>query len=276
MTEICRRTGISESVWLTQQVSLTLILSHSHGCSNVCAIWENDANICSVRPNNRACTCPKESNVKLASKILLVLLVVWIAGHALYRAVDPSAQSGVLKRLVTTIPWAGYCHIVAGSFALILGAFQMSSRLRRQKPSVHRMIGNAYVACVMISTVGAITGLPYSQAPLSAICGFWLLAIVWPIVTLAGYPRGEKYDFHRHGTLMSYSYALTCAAITLRLYLIPMLVCGVPFKTAYPIAAWAGGLGNVVIVWLALKLIRSRPKDSENSDTKRDHAVGLS
>ncbi len=205
-----------------------------------------------------------EKWMKLASKVLLVLLVIWIAGHALYRVAEPTAQSGVLKRLITTVPWAGFAHIIAGSFALILGAFQMSSRLRKRNVGLHKSIGNAYVACVLISTAGAMASLPFSTAPLSAVCGFWLLAIVWPIVTLAGYPWRGKFDSKRHGKLMIYSYALTCAAISLRLILIPLLISGVPFRTAYPIAAWGGGIGNVLVVFILMKIVQSRMESKSN------------
>jgi len=204
--------------------------------------------------------------MKLVLKGILILLVTWIAGHALYRVFEPTAQSGVLERLITTIPWAGHAHIIAGSFALILGSIQLSSRLRRKNIALHKLIGNAYVACVLISTAGAIAGLPSSTAPIPAVLGFWLLAIVWPIVTLAGYPWQGKFDMKRHGRLMIYSYALTCAAISLRLILIPLLIGGVPFRTAYPIAAWGGGVGNVLIVFFSLKITDRIAKAKSGKD----------
>ena len=204
--------------------------------------------------------------MKLALKLILVLFVAWIAGHALYRVVEPTAQSGVFKRLVTDVPWAGYAHIVAGSLALILGAFQLSSRIRRNNIQLHKIIGNAYVGCVLISTVGAMVSLPHSRASLAATSGFWLLAIVWPFVTLAGYPWRGKFNVKWHGKLMIYSYALTCAAISLRLILIPCLISGMPFSKAYPIAAWGGGILNVTIAFVALRIIQSRNDSKLNQE----------
>ena len=191
--------------------------------------------------------------MKSACKGIVVLLAVWTAGAALYGLISSEQQSSVSLRMVTVLPWAGYAHIVCGSLALILGALQLSSRLRRRSLSTHKVIGNTYVACVLISTIGAIGGLPLSNAPTSAIAGFWLLAVVWPIVTLAGYPWKQHFDPQWHGRLMIYSYALTCAAITLRLILIPLLMSGVAFQTAYPIAAWGGGIGNLLIAFAVLK-----------------------
>jgi len=210
--------------------------------------------------------------MKLALKILLLILVVWIAGHALYRVIEPSAQSGVIKRLFTAFPLAGYSHVVAGSLALLLGACQMSSRLRRNNTSLHRKIGTGYVVCVLVSTIGAIAGLPSSEAPPSAIAGFWTLAIVWPIITLAGCPWKGKFDRDWHGKLMTYSYALTCAAVSLRLILIPLLISGMPFRTAYPIAAWGGGLGNVAIAFVVLRILKNR---SGRSETGADQQIRI-
>lgn len=198
--------------------------------------------------------------MKLALKGILALLVIWIAGYALYGAFNPSSQSGQLQRLVTEIPWAGYAHIIAGSLALILGSFQISSRLRRKNIRLHRLIGSVYVGCVLISTAGAIISLPGSTSSVAATSAFWLLAIVWPIVTLTGYPWRGKFDVKWHGQWMIYSYALTCAAISLRLILIPLLVCEVGFSTAYPIAAWGGGIVNVIIAFLVLKIVEARKR----------------
>lgn len=196
--------------------------------------------------------------MKSAGKGLIVLLAVWTAGAALFGLINSNSQSGVAHRMVTMLPWAGYAHIVCGSLALILGGLQLSSRLRRRSLATHQIIGQAYVACVLASTIGAIGGLPFSRAPAAAIAGFWLLAVVWPIVTLAGYPWNQPFNVQWHGRLMIYSYALTCAAISLRLILISLLMTGVAFRTAYPIAAWGGGIGNLLLTFTVLKLADAR------------------
>ncbi len=199
-------------------------------------------------------------------KAILFLLALWIAGTALYSLSHPERQSHIFSQMIEILPWAGLSHIAFGSFALILGSFQISSRLRRKNIRLHERIGKTYVACVLIATVGAIATNMVSPTTWPAKSAFWLIAIVWPVVTIAGYPRGVPFDPKRHGRFMLWSYALTCSAITLRLVLIPQLVCGIPFSTAYPIAAWAGFSINITL--LELLLWRQRARNSPSRDAQ--------
>lgn len=196
--------------------------------------------------------------MRLASKAILILLAFVIGGMALYGVVVPSAQSPVFKSLLGGVVWAGHAHVIFGSLALFLGAIQMSSRLRRKNIKLHRLIGNAYLGCVLAATTGAIVSLPVSASSLAAKSAFWLLAILWPLVTLAGYPWGERFCIRRHGKLMLFSYALTCSAITLRLILISLLASGVSFQVAYPISAWGALIGNTVFAAIVILLFDSK------------------
>lgn len=190
-------------------------------------------------------------------KAVVFALALWITGVSLVGVLNPGGQSGIFRRLMTWTPWAGYAHIVGGSLALILGGIQLSSRLRRRNIGMHRIIGTLYVICVLIATVGAIATLHETTTGWPAKSGFWLLAIAWPTTTLLGYPWRGKFDVSWHGRLMIYSYAMTCAAITLRLYLIGLLASGVRFPYAYPTAAWAGGVGNVILAFVVMRIVRT-------------------
>lgn len=199
--------------------------------------------------------------MKLASKAILMLLAFAIGGMALLGIVVPSTQSPVFKSLLQGVVWAGHAHVIFGSFALFLGAIQMSSRLRRKNIKLHRLVGNAYLACVLAATTGAIVSLPASASSLAAKSAFWILAFLWPLVTLAGYPRGDRFCIRRHGKLMLFSYSLTCSAITLRIILISLLASGVSFQVAYPISAWGALLGNTTI---AIVFTRNQKKVPNN------------
>ncbi|MFK7770460.1 MAG: DUF2306 domain-containing protein [Mariniblastus sp.] len=188
-------------------------------------------------------------------KLSVLLFAIWIAGTSLYAIVETDSQSGIFRRLLSVIPWAGYAHIIGGSIALVLGGLQFSSRLRRRNLELHKLMGKAYVVCVLVSTLGAFVSLSFTQSPWPAKSAFWLLATLWPIATLAGYPRGEKFDFHWHGRLMILSYSMTCVAISLRLLLGLLLVSEVDFRIAYPISAWGGLVGNLIIAFLLIGVI---------------------
>lgn len=203
--------------------------------------------------------------IGLISKVILCLLAISIAGMSLFAIVDVERQTPIFQRLVRVVPSAGYAHIIAGSIALILGGFQLSSRLRRKNLNLHKLIGKAYVVCVLASTVGAIINLSMTSSPWPAKSEFWLVAIVWPIVTLVGYPRGENFDIRWHGRLMIISYALTCTAISLRFLLTILLVSGVRFPVAYPIAAWGGLVINIAIAGFVLRIAEMSRKNCSHS-----------
>lgn len=194
----------------------------------------------------------------IAAKFVLVFMSLAIAGVSLYALVDSTKQSPVFQSMLTEIPWAGYSHIVFGSMALILGGFQISSRLRRRNLRLHERIGKVYVVCVLLGSVGAIATNVASPTTWPAKSAFWLLSLLWPIVTLAGYPRGVSFDPKKHGRFMLWSYALTCSAITLRLILIPSLICGVRFGTVYPISAWGSFIFNLTVLEAILWVGRRR------------------
>ena len=200
----------------------------------------------------------KTTFASTAAKSLLFLAAFAIGGMALFGLRNPSSQSGVFQQMLKLLPWAGYSHIVFGSLALMLGSFQISSRLRRKHIRLHERIGKAYVTCVLIASVGAIATNIVSPTPWSAKSAFWLTAIAWPITTLAGYPFKGRFNPKRHGRWMLWSFALTCSAITLRAVLIPMMIAGVPFATAYPISAWTGFSVNLLVLELILFAKRRR------------------
>lgn len=191
--------------------------------------------------------------MKRILKLILLLMAVVIAFVSVYAIFDVSKQSPVFRRLVNVIPWAGNLHVFAGSIALVLGGLQLSSGIRKRKIAIHKVIGKIYVVSVLLGTVGAVVSLISTESGWAAKSGFWVLAILWPTVTLMGYPWRGGFDVRWHGRLMIYSYAMTCAAITLRIYLGLLLATGYSFAFAYPLSAWGGFLGNLLIAAWVLK-----------------------
>jgi hypothetical protein len=187
-------------------------------------------------------------------KVFVFGLAVLIAGVALMGLFDFESQSPVFQSLLSTISWAGYTHIIAGSFALILGGVQLSSNLRRRNLELHKLTGKLYVICVLASSLGAMVSLPYSPSGWGVKSGLWFLAILWPLVTIAGYPRGGKFNFQWHGQLMIYSYSLTCVAISLRVLIGLQTASGVGIAIAYPVAAWGGIVVNLIVAFVALQV----------------------
>lgn len=192
--------------------------------------------------------------------VSLIIGAIGTAGYAIVALFNRNLQSPVFREITTNVEWSGKLHIVAGAIALFLGLFQLSTRIRTYSLPLHVNIGRCYVFLVMLSTLGAIISLPSSSSGVAAKSAFWFLATVWPIVTIAGYPFGGDFSRTWHMRLMTISFALTCSAVSLRIYLGIMLSMGIAFDTCYPIAAWAGPISNLAIALIILAVYKPKPK----------------
>lgn len=142
-------------------------------------------------------------------------------------------------------------HVFASLAALALGPLQFSERLRRARPRLHRIAGRLYLGIGV--GVGGLSALYLSQhAHGGAIgrAGFALLALAWLYTGLQGYRAIRRGDVAAHREWMSRNFALTFAAVTLRLYLPLSVALGVPFDLAYPAIAWLCWVPNLVAVHL--------------------------
>lgn len=138
-------------------------------------------------------------------------------------------------------------HAGAASTALILGAMQLSSLMRRRWPGLHRASGRLYVAgCIAGGASALVLSAGVSTGPVAAL-GFGALGTLWLYATLQGLRSARARDFPRHRAWMIRSYALTFAAVTLRIYLPVSQIIGIDFALAYRCIAWLAWVPNIVI-----------------------------
>jgi uncharacterized membrane protein len=144
-------------------------------------------------------------------------------------------------------------HAGFASVALILGAFQLFPRFRARWPAWHRRSGTLYVICCLAGGVaGLVLAAGSSSGPI-ATAGFGLLAILWIGATANAWRLARAHDFVRHRRWMIRSYALTFAAVTLRLYL-PIALLG-PFDgvAAYRAISFLCWVPNLIVAELWLR-----------------------
>jgi uncharacterized membrane protein len=145
-------------------------------------------------------------------------------------------------------------HVIGGGFALIAGGFQFSTRLRTRAPAWHRWLGRFYLLVVLFGAIGGAALATIATGGLVARVGFFLLAILWLSSGTAAYLAIRRGDVVTHRRWMVRNFALTFAAVTLRIHL-PVLQFGfgVPFEAAYPVVAWLAWVPNLVVAeWLIL------------------------
>ncbi|HEY7286455.1 MAG TPA: DUF2306 domain-containing protein [Vicinamibacterales bacterium] len=182
----------------------------------------------------------------------VVIPAAVVSAYAAAALLVPSFRPPLVRARLHVIPWAVVGHLSGGALALLAGAFQVNARLRARFLAVHRWVGRLYVAAVAIGGAGALVMATRSDGGLVTHVGFGLLAVLWLLTTALSYRAIRGGDHVGHRRWMLRSYALTFAAVTLRLYLPIALTAGLPFINAYQAISWACWVPNLIFVewWL--------------------------
>jgi uncharacterized membrane protein len=147
-------------------------------------------------------------------------------------------------------------HAIFASIALLCGPWQFVPVLRQRWPRTHRWIGRIYCGAVLFGWLASLPIAAHAQAGAIASAGFLTLGFFWIGFTVAGYVTIRSGNVVAHRRWMIRSFALTAAAITLRIYLPLLPLTGLSFLTSYRIIAWACWVPNLFVAeWL----LRSQP-----------------
>ncbi len=193
--------------------------------------------------------------------ILFVTLAVLIGIYPLsYLLFDMS--NGLLgsksKELLLNPIWnfEFYTHIYLGGIALLIGWTQFVKQLRMKKIDLHRTIGKIYILSVLLSGIAGLYISFYATGGIVAKFGFGTMASIWLFTTIMAYMSIKNKAIEKHQRWMIRSYALTFAAVTLRLWM-PILqsIFHLEFIEAYRIIAWLCWVPNLIF---AQFLIRRR------------------
>lgn len=154
-------------------------------------------------------------------------------------------------------PWL-LVHVAGAATALLLGPVQFFARLRERYPRQHRWTGRAYV---LGCTVGGISGLVLAFGASTgtvSTAGFGTLAVAWLVTTLLAWQRAVKRRFDQHQAWMIRSFALTLAAVTLRLYLPIAAILPVSPDGSYQTISFLCWVPNILFAELYLRRQNAR------------------
>jgi hypothetical protein len=145
-------------------------------------------------------------------------------------------------------PAALYAHVFAAAVALAIGPAQFSARLRLHRPRLHRWLGRVYlgVGVGIGGTAGLVMATHASGGPWARL-GFGMLAVAWLTSGLRAYLAARARSFVVHRRWMVRNFALTLAAVTLRIYVPSSLAAGLAFESAYPVIAWLCWVPNLLV-----------------------------
>lgn len=143
-------------------------------------------------------------------------------------------------------------HFGVGALVLSIGPFQFLPGIRAKLPTVHRWIGRVYVTGCILSGLAGLMLATYTNAGPVARTGFTLLAGLWLATTGVAFLKARGRDYKAHKQWMIRSYALTLAAVTLRIYLpVSMIGFEKDFLDVYPAISFACWVPNALIAeWM--------------------------
>jgi uncharacterized membrane protein len=189
--------------------------------------------------------------IRIAWTLLAILCLGIAAYSARYLLHPPQTPAQALGNPLG-VPWL-FIHVAGAVTALLIGSLQFLPGLRRGSSPPHRWTGQVYVAGCLVGGAAGLILAPGSHAGPIASAGFGSLAVLWIAATLLGLRAAMQGRFAEHRRWMIRSWALTLAAVTLRLYLPLVMVLDLPFLPWYRAISFLAWVPNLVAAELWLR-----------------------
>jgi uncharacterized membrane protein YozB (DUF420 family) len=183
-----------------------------------------------------------------------VVLGVLLAANALsYINFDP--QYGFLRlkqEAIATglyLPFY-YSHVLVAGLILLIGFFQLHPASMRKYRRIHRITGYIYVMGILFFAApgGLVMSFFIGRGPL-VLASFLCQSVLWFWFTAMALEKIRRGDIEAHKQWMWRSFALTFAAITLRVYIFFVSWSyDLSQPTAYATLAWLSWLPNLLAV----------------------------
>jgi hypothetical protein len=200
--------------------------------------------------------------------LIVVLLGVALAANALkYSNFDPQYGFLRLKQQAIATGWylpAYYSHVLVGGIILLAGFFQLHPKSIKHFRKLHRIVGYIYVMGILFFAApgGIVMSFFIDRGPW-VLGSFLVQGSLWFWFTATAFDRIRKKDIEGHRQWMWRSYALTFAAITLRVYIfITSYKYNLSVPEAYATLAWLSWVPNLLIIELYLRKISTNSMQS--------------
>lgn len=179
---------------------------------------------------------------------LMLAGAVFAAGNAvLFMTVDGVGDPAFKSRFLEA-PLFGWSHTMGGLVAVLIGPFQFLGALRRRFHRVHVWMGRIYLLAVGASALAGLYFAASSPTGWISALGFTGMSLAWLGTGALAYRAVRCRDFQLHRRWMIRNYAITFAAVSLRVELGLMLVLGLTLRDAFLTVSWLCWLGNLALV----------------------------
>lgn len=176
---------------------------------------------------------------------------------------DPGFGFLRLKQEAVATGWylpAYYSHVLIGGIILVAGLLQLHPKSSRSFKRTHRVLGYIYVLGILFLAApgGLVMSLFIGRGPL-VLSSFLLQSVLWFLFTALAFNRIRQGHVAAHQQWMWRSYALTFAAVTLRVYIFfTSYKFNLNDATAYATLAWLSWVPNLLVAEFLIrkKLLR--------------------
>ncbi|MED0975483.1 DUF2306 domain-containing protein [Bacillus paranthracis] len=161
-----------------------------------------------------------------------------------------------------------FIHIITSIVALVIGPFTLSTKFRERNMNRHRIAGRIYMVGILLGGVSGLYLSFYATGGLIAKLGFGLLSVLWLTSAYEALHRVKNKKIKEHRNWMIRNYALTFAAVTLRIWLPLFIVLfGIEqFELSYAIIAWLAWVPNLIAAELFIRKRLNKGKYEGNED----------
>ncbi|CKE95344.1 DUF2306 domain-containing protein [Bacillus paranthracis] len=159
-------------------------------------------------------------------------------------------------------------HITTSIVALVIGPFTLSTKFRERNINRHRIMGRIYMVGILLGGISGLYLSFYATGGLVAKLGFGLLSVLWLTSAYQALHRVKNKKMKDHRNWMIRNYALTFAAVTLRIWLPLFIVLfGIEhFELSYAIIAWLAWVPNLIVAELFIRKRLNKGKYEGNED----------
>ena len=184
----------------------------------------------------------------------VIVLILFALPIAFYGLTFPfSGVNQPFREHLDALPFGLIPHVLGSGVALLIGGLQFLPQLRVTHPSLHRLVGRIYLSSVLLGGLGGLAIATISHGGISTHIGFGMLALLWLGSGMAAWRAILRRDIPAHRRWMIRSFAMTFAAVMLRLQM-PLLTVGLgaSFDAAYQTVAWSAWVPNLLFAewWL--------------------------
>jgi len=193
----------------------------------------------------------------IAVFVLLILAVALAANALSYSNLDPRYGFLQLKQQAIATGWylpGYYAHVLISGIILVAGFFQVFPQSSRRFVRVHRLLGYIYVLGILFfAAPGALVMSLFINRGPWVLASFLLQCTLWFAFTAIAFREIRKRNIAAHKRWMWRSYALTFAAITLRVYIFfTSYQVSLDQPGAYAALAWLSWVPNLILVELVV------------------------